>query len=69
VRRTPITNSGGTPAGSDCSGVLDFHWTQAYGAANGLSAGSEVFCQFWYRDPLDPFTTGLTDATRFELCQ
>jgi hypothetical protein len=69
VLRTQIVNSGGTPSGSDCSGVLDYHWTQAYSALNSLGAGTLVFCQFWYRDPLDPFTIGLTDGTQFQLCQ
>ena len=66
--RTPIQNSGGnaTPP-DDCSGVfaLDFNVRIASGVDPALVAGATVWSQFWSRDPVDPFTTNLSDALRF----
>jgi hypothetical protein len=68
--RTPTLHSGGTVGANDCTGVFDFAFTRAYALANGWNApGSVVFTQYWYRDPQDPFGTGLTDATAIVMCE
>lgn len=69
LRRTAAMSSGGSPSGNDCSGTFDLHWSQAYAAANGVVAGDWTYCQFWYRDPADPYATGLTDAVQFLTCE
>jgi hypothetical protein len=67
--RTPIQNSGGNPPPDDCSGKYSFTWTTAYMTSKGLSPGDTVYAQFWSRDPTAPWTTGLTDAVKFTVCQ
>ncbi len=62
--RTSLQSSGGS-SGS-CSGTYYFSWTSGYLAAQNLSAGSSAYCQFWYRDPADPFTVGITDAVAIQ---
>ena len=69
VMRTGSLGTGGSPSGTDCTGVLDFHWTQAYSAAHGVAEGDWIYCQFWYRDPQSPSHTGLTDALQFLICR
>jgi hypothetical protein len=66
--RTPIQNSGGTPApANDCSGVfaLDFNARIQSGVDPMLVAGEEVFAQYWSRDPADASTTNLSNALAF----
>ena len=66
VTRTPVANSGGNPGNGDCSGVQSFHFDHDYLSAAGLSAGANVWCQFWTRDPASlPFGSGLSDALAF----
>ncbi len=69
LARTPVTQSGGSTAGNDCSGVLslDFGpWLD--GTPNPqLQLGTTVNGQWWYRDPASPSTTGLSDALEFEI--
>ena len=65
--RTPVLNSGGTN-GVLCDGRLDFFWSHAFSAGQGLSAGDTLYAQFWYRDPGSASGTGLTDAVEFTLC-
>ncbi|MBM3988968.1 MAG: CHRD domain-containing protein [Planctomycetes bacterium] len=67
VRRTPLQNSGGNPPPEDCSGTFDFHFSDAYMAANALMVGSTIFCEYWYRDPADPATFGLSNALYAEI--
>jgi hypothetical protein len=66
--RTPVQNSGGfTQPG--CTGLLTFHFSQAHMAARGLTAGTDVYAQFWYRGGSAPFESfGLSDAIRFRVC-
>jgi len=53
----------------DCSGHLDYHFSQAYMSAHTLGAGMTLHVQFIYHDPLAvPYHRGLTDALRFTIC-
>jgi hypothetical protein len=65
IVRTPPQNSGGAQGVDDCSGsyALDLNpLLQADGA--GFAAGQMLFAQYWYRDPLDSFLVGLSNAAR-----
>ena len=65
--RTAIQFSGGNPPPSDCSGSYSFHFSQAYMAAQALTPGVTVYCQYYSRDDgfAPPSSIGLTDAVRF----
>jgi Metallo-peptidase family M12 len=63
VKRTPVQSSGGNPPPNDCSGTYAYHWTPTQLGLFG--AGTTVYTQWWYRDPLSPSSTGLTDALSF----
>jgi predicted outer membrane repeat protein len=72
IRRTPVMTSGGSPSGTDCTGTysLDFNAYIAGGADPLLATvGRPVYAQYWSRDPQAPFSTGLTDALSFRICQ
>ena len=66
-RLTGIHNSGGNPAGIDCSGAfsLDFNVRIRSGVDPNLAPGALVDGQFWYRDPADSIGIGLTEAIEF----
>lgn len=68
IQRTPPTNSGGVQAPNPCLGTLDHHFTQAAMLAGGLTAGTRVYGQFWFRDNLAPSGTSLTDAVWWTTC-
>lgn len=66
--RTPIVNSGGSPATvADCTGAFSFDFNAwiLTGADPTLTAGRSVFCQFYYRDPPTLGGMGLTNALQF----
>lgn len=65
--RTPIQDSGGSLVGNDCSGgfSLDFNARIASGIDPTLSSGSEVYAQFWSRDPASVSTTSPSNAIQF----
>jgi hypothetical protein len=72
IRRTPVLNSGGATTGSSCTGAYSFNFN-AY-IATGVDpqlqvVGQPVRAQWWSRDPQDSFTTSLTDAVQFSICQ
>jgi hypothetical protein len=69
VRRTPIQNSGGNPPPDDCSGTYSFNFSAGYMTSKGISQGDRIYTQFWTRDSAAPFSTGLTDALYFDVCQ
>ena len=52
-----------------CDGVLSFPFTQSFMATHGLTAGTTVYAQYWYSDPLHPDGTGVghTDAIEFTI--
>jgi Tol biopolymer transport system component len=70
IKRTPGQNSGGSPAGDDCTGTYAYHFTQAYMLQQLLAADTTVYAQFWSRDPgfAPPSNIGLTDGLRFTIC-
>jgi hypothetical protein len=67
--RTTMQNSGGLVGPDDCTGTfqLDMNAWAASGADSRLVPGTDVHCQYWYRDPALPGLnkTGLSDALRF----
>jgi len=71
IVRTPNQASGGagTPS-TNCNGTFDFHFSQMYMGSQGLSAGTIVYGQYWYRDPnhLDGTGVGLSNAITFPIC-
>ncbi len=71
LRRTNAQNSGGSASGADCTGVFSFDFNAyiASGADALLVVGQQVNAQFWSRDPQDVFTTNLTNAVQFAICQ
>ncbi|MDP6938334.1 MAG: di-heme oxidoredictase family protein [Planctomycetota bacterium] len=68
IKRTPVTTTGGTKG--LCDGSLDFHMSQGFMAARGLTPGTIVYAQGWFRDTLqtDGTGVGLTDAISFTIC-
>ncbi len=68
-RRTAVQSTGGSGGGTDCSGSLafDFNAFVQSGADPSLTAGVEVFSQWWSRDAQAPSTSNLTDALAFYL--
>jgi plastocyanin len=70
TKRTPVQSSGGSAAGSDCTGSysIDFNAWIASGIDPALMAGTAVDGQYWSRDPQGSFGTNLTDAIHFVIC-
>lgn len=71
IVRLAVSNSGGsTPPTTDCSGSFDYHFSQAYMLSKGLTGGTVVYAQSWYRDPAatDGTGVGLSDALSFVIC-
>ena len=69
ILRTAVQPSGGNPPPNDCSGAFRFDFNAALqaGGAGSEVIGTRVNGQYWYRDPQDPSTTGLTDAIEFQV--
>lgn len=70
LRRTPLSNSGGSPApANDCSGELslDFNAWAALSNDPTLFPGQRVRAQFYSRDVGAPSNLNLTDAIEFYL--
>ncbi len=67
--RAPRLFSGGQDDGA-CDGAFDFHFSHSYMQGQGLTIGSRLFLQFWYRDPMhsDGTGTGLTDGLAATIC-
>jgi hypothetical protein len=69
LKRTSTQTSGGTVGGPDCSGTFgfDFNAHIQSGVDPTLVASSEVFCQYWSRDPASASTTSLSNGLHFLL--
>lgn len=65
IVRTPIQFSNGFGA-QDCSGRFSFLIDGPFLNAAGLSAGEEIFAQYWFRDPT-ALGVGLTDGIRLPI--
>lgn len=66
IHRGPAVNSGPGVAAVPCSGSFGVDLSQPI--ANGLPGvwiGTQLYTQFWYRDPQNPLAPGLTNALRF----
>jgi hypothetical protein len=70
--RTPVQFSGGSPSGSDCTGVLSFDFNARIrsGIDPFLVPGASITAQYYFRDAFDPFGfgSGLSNALRFTIC-
>ncbi len=71
VQRTPIRDSGGTLGA--CDGSLSLDWNAyiagTHGALGAPFVGGElVFAQGWFRDPVAPKSTALSDGLQFGVC-
>jgi hypothetical protein len=66
IRRLGVQNSGG---GISCTGTYSTDMNAVIRTGNDaqLVSGATVYCQYWYRDPADPWNTGLTDALEFQI--
>ena len=67
TRRSPLLDSGGPTSGNTCTGTLqlDFNVLLRSGADPLATVGTELFTQFWSRDPDSSFSTNRSDALRF----
>ena len=70
LRRTLPQFSGGNPPPNDCSGSYSFDMDAQIqsGLDPILVGGATIYGQYWYRDNLDGFGVGLTDAIQFTIC-
>jgi hypothetical protein len=71
LERFPVKNSGGGgPAGTSCDGTLQQLFPQGTLANHGITAGTQVYCQMWYRDAnhADGTGVGLTAGVTFAVC-
>lgn len=68
TQRTPPSNSAGSATANPCLGTFDHHFSQSAMAAGGLSAGTRVYGQFWFRDLFPPSGTGLSNAVWWTVC-
>lgn len=70
-KRTPAQSSGGTALPViDCSGTYDYFFSQAYMSAQGISAGSTLYAQYYARDPFqsDGTAASLSNGLEFTVC-
>lgn len=67
--RTPLTSSGGSPTGADCTGSWAFTFDTPYYQQWSVDPGETIFAQFWGRDPQSASTTTLSNALRFTVCE
>ena len=67
IIRTPHQDSGGNPPPPDCIGSYSFHFSQTYMAGKFITAGTQLYAQYWSRDPgfAPPNNVGLTDGLEF----
>ena len=68
IRRTPLQNTGF--AGVGCTGTMSFDFNAHIrsGVDAGLYVGRSCAAQYYYRDPLDPYGTALSNGVHFTIC-
>ncbi|NUP95864.1 MAG: VCBS repeat-containing protein [Planctomycetaceae bacterium] len=66
-RRGSLANSGGSAAGDDCTGRLQFQFSAPTLWLHGVNVGDLLRAQFWYRDPLHVDGTGVGLSSAFEI--
>jgi len=72
VKRTAATSTGGAATGNNCTGTFNFDFKALIQSGTDpvlQVVGQQVSAQIWSRDPADGFTTSLTNALRFQICQ
>ena len=71
ILRTPVQSSGGNPPPDDCSGAftIDFNDYIQGGNDPALVAGSDVFAEWWSRDPAlaTTYPVSLSNAIHFAI--
>lgn len=67
LQRLPVMNSGGAP--NSCDGELSIDWNdwRATNSSGSFNVGAVLYAQAWFRDPLAPRGTNLSDAVTFTL--
>jgi hypothetical protein len=70
VRMATVNSRGTSGPPQNCSGAYDVAFPQAYMLQKGLTPGTGVFAQCWYRDPAaaDGTGVGLSNALSFVIC-
>lgn len=70
LQRMDTQYSFGSTSGNDCSGTYDQHISQGYFNAQAFTVGTQVYAQYFYRDPahLDGTGFGLSNAIDFTVC-
>ena len=71
VLRTPASTShGSSPPTVDCTGNYFHIFYPSFLQAQGLTPGTQVYAQFWSRDPgfSAPANMGLTPGVSFQVC-
>lgn len=69
TRRTAVQASGGNPPPNDCSGrfLIDFNAYAQSGIDPSITVGSNLFGQYWSRDPQSPSTTNLSNGLEWTM--
>ncbi|MFT7668009.1 MAG: hypothetical protein ACI8X5_000695 [Planctomycetota bacterium] len=67
--RTSPQDSGGNTGAPDCSGNFSFDFNALIqgGGDASLVVGTQVYAQYWYRDPATASASGLTNALYFSI--
>ena len=68
-KRMQFTAGSPIAGGVDCSGTLDSPFSQAYMLGRLVLPGTQVYAQYWYRDPShsDGTGIGLSNAVTFSV--
>jgi len=67
--RMPVQSSGGSGTGYDDTGTYSQPFPHTYLMAKGLTTGTTVYAQYWFRDPAqsDGSRVGLTGGIKFTI--
>jgi hypothetical protein len=70
IRRTPVqTSINNVGSGLPCEGIYSYYFSHAQMAAEGFTPGTELFAQYWGRDPgfPPPINFTLTNGVRIPI--